>query len=220
MESTLEEIIDILVVEHDVGKLMQTYQNACQNHKPPGFRHEIVSAYIVYISCKEALKEKKLPDTFLISLSRIVGAAVYIHHEGIHLKYGLKHVRSPYSSFLLHYLLRKAKNGKFEMFRQDALGNWYNIQFAIEKALCQKSFLSFNFKERNSLDAESVFKTVSDIVIGCDGGGPPLRLIVSNFALLLRLADNWSASMWRSSGKYDLSYAEFVEEFVRGVINE
>jgi len=95
-ENNIKNLMRFLLINHDAGKLTNEYQTGKY------WRHELISAYIVY----RRLKESAFANSPL--LQSIATSAVYLHHEALQISHGIEELRFPTYSYLINYLHKQS----------------------------------------------------------------------------------------------------------------
>jgi len=186
----VKTIMRLLVASHDIGKLTWEYQEGQR-----WFRHELLGACCVYEFSSTSFNRSSMLLAFMAS-------AVYLHHEAIQLRRGL---RTPYYEYLLHLLHGKTftfVSGYEEII--EYLNKISEVDIQIPPQV---------------LDANSVLKTLATIIATVDGNprAPIFRLAVAGLLQPLTLVDYVAAS---KRGGRTTRFAEFVKKAVFPEVSE
>ena len=170
-EETVQKVMSSIILHHDVGKLTKEYQDK------KFFRHEAVSAHILYHWLLELFQERTLPA--------MLGAAVYLHHEGLQIAHKHFEMREPTYSYLINWLspLQFCKidgwNELIPQINQEYLG--VPMSFDLEK---------------EAISGSDIAESLGTIMIYVDGCSEPLVMRMGIAAVLhpLTICDNRAAN--------------------------
>jgi len=170
-EETFQQAMGSVILHHDVGKLTKEYQNK------KFFRHEAISAYILYQWLEELCQKNTWAAMF--------GAAVYLHHEGLQIAHKHFEMREPTYSYLINWL------SPLEFYMIDG---WNELIAQINQKYLGVS-ISSNFK-RKPITGFDIAETLGSIMISVDGCTEPLVMRMGIAAILhpLTICDNRAAN--------------------------
>ncbi|MEM3433190.1 MAG: HD domain-containing protein [Candidatus Methanomethyliaceae archaeon] len=208
-EGTVQRLIGIEIIHHDIGKLTQEYQLG--QH---GYRHELLSAVLLYDAFKAEVLQHAPRHADLIAA--IFSASVYLHHEGLHITQRHLDLRAPSYSFLLSQL-----SGQVVRLRDD----WWDITQGLTNALLVAP-LKWRPQDRlegTQIAGETLAKQLGEIIVTVDGYVDPLaiRLAVAATAHPLKVCDNLSArSRGGAPGRFSQLLSRLVESGAVRVIED
>lgn len=196
-EKYFQIAMDLIILHHDVGKLTEEYQRG------EFFRHEIISAYILYNQLKKIFREDE-PSI----LSSIFASAVYLHHEALQISHNYLEMREPTYSYLLHLLSSKTFNMLVYSNEVISRVNQHFITYA-------PSFAQSIIKLIKGID---IANTLSLMIFSVDGHPNPLAIRMGVAAVLhpLTICDNLAANRRRGMPS-NLSKA-LISFFKKGAI--
>lgn len=170
-EKTFQQVIGSIILHHDVGKLTEEYQNK------KFFRHEAISAYILYHWLEELCQKNTLAAMF--------GAAVYLHHEGLQIAHKHFEMREPTYSYLINWL----SPWEFRM-----INGWNKLIAQINQKYLDLP-ISSDFKQK-SITGSDVAETLGSIMITIDGCTEPpvMRMAIAAILHPLTICDNRAAN--------------------------
>ncbi|MEM0050403.1 MAG: CRISPR-associated endonuclease Cas3'' [Nitrososphaeria archaeon] len=175
-KESFQKAMSLVILHHDVGKLTKEYQ------EKKFFRHEIISAYILYRQFDEEFRE----DESNI-LPAILASAVYLHHEALQISHNYFEMRDPTYSYLLHLLSSRTFN-MIEHFNE--LINQMNQKYITLSPSVTSSLVG------KPIMGTDVARTLSSMIVTVDGYSEPLVTRIAVAAVLhpLTICDNLAAN--------------------------
>ena len=165
-----QKAVDMVILHHDIGKLTKEYQ--CKNF----FRHEAISAHILFPWLKEIVSENTLTAMF--------SAAVYLHHEGLQIAHKHFEMREPTYSYLLNWL---------SPWVFSKVNYWNELIFKINRYF---DIPTPSAVQSDLISGSNIAETLGAVLINVDGCTEPLvtRLGVAAILHPLTVCDNRAAT--------------------------
>lgn len=179
----LQEICNVAILHHDIGKLSENYQDTDPNKR--FWRHEMLSSFLIHGYIMNMLNERSSIERQRAELiSSIISAALYLHHEALQISHQHYEMRAPTYSYLLNLLAGK----EFSM-----VEGWRSITAELEGWAFKESFNYF--KEITSINGYEVANLLGSVITLIDGGPDPLSLRLSVASILqpIVISDNLAA---------------------------
>jgi CRISPR-associated endonuclease Cas3-HD len=160
-----------IILHHDVGKLTKEYQDK------KFFRHEAISAHILYRWLLELFQERTLPA--------MLAAAVYLHHEGLQIAHRHFEMREPTYGYLINWL------SPLQFCKADG---WNELISQINQEYLGVP-VSFD-PEKKTISGFDIAESLGAIMINVDGCSEPLVMRMGIAAVLhpLTVCDNLAAN--------------------------
>ena len=180
-EEVVQRLMDIEIIHHDIGKLTHEYQLGQR-----GYRHELLSAALLYEAFKSEVLEEVPRHADLIA--SILSASVYLHHEGLYIIHKHLELRAPSYSFILSQL-----SGHTIRLRED----WWRITQGLNNVLLNVplKWQPEHGLEVMEINGETIAERLGEIIMILDGhvDSAAIRLAVAAIAQPLKVCDNLSA---------------------------
>ncbi len=184
----LDRLLDLMVLNHDIGKLTRVYQNYCLCDDLRTFRHEHVSSYFV----SRLLKYSHSPP--LPTLRSLICSAIYLHHEALVTSWrspDLTWLRVPTADYLLAHMLRFSRDDlEFIPYAYEIVDE---LNWCVTNVRIRRDILS------GPLDVRDIVRELSEMVSFIDGpaSAPEMRLASASILLPLTFVDNRAGARGR-----------------------